>query len=87
MHLSHIMRLVQTKIKFNCFPKNLSQIKKIFDIVVKVTEAGEALSKSNLSMGSPYIYYFQIWLTKNDFIHFQYIYPFCTPKYNLEPHL
>jgi hypothetical protein len=37
------MRLVQTKIKFNCFPKNLSQIKKrLFDIVVKVTEAGEA---------------------------------------------
>jgi hypothetical protein len=37
---------------------------------VKVTEAGEAghfwdnLSKTNVSMGSSYIYYFQIWLNK-----------------------
>ena len=48
---------------------------KLFDIVVKVTEAeGEAdpLLKTNLDRASPYISLFQIWLKKKHFIHYEH---------------
>ena len=55
--------------------------------MVKVTEAEEAdhfwdpLSKTNLSMGSPYIYYFQIWLNKKLVHSFSVYIPFLPPIY------
>jgi hypothetical protein len=46
---------------------------KLFDIVVKVTEAeADPLLKTNLDRASPYISLFQIWLKKNHFIHYEH---------------
>jgi len=53
------MWLVHTQKKFNCYPENLSWIKnKVFDIVVKVTEAEGKVDppfQKNLGRVSPYI--------------------------------